>query len=126
MSQVNVEQANVTQQQVLDDLSAVTGAPVGVGDLAKIVQVRYEVALSQLLQNLSDMSTRSICRILSNAIDLPIQSGLGKKFVNEYEAKNAALLAQVIDMRNILQADKMQKEEDAKLTETKGETSESV
>jgi len=110
----------VTQEKVLNDLSDATGANVSVGDLAKIVQVRYEVALSQLLQNLSSMSPRQITRVVSNAIDLPIQSGMGKKFTKEIEAKTAALMAQVIDLRNILQADKINKEEDAKNNATKG------
>ena len=113
------QNTEVIEKQVLSDLSEATGTEVSVGDLAKMVQVRYEVALSQLLLNISNMSPRQITRVVSNAIDLPIQSGLGKKFTKEIKAKTAALMAQVIDLRNILQADKMNKEEEAKNNATR-------
>jgi hypothetical protein len=128
VSQTQVEDT-VTQQKVLDDLSVATGVEVKMAELSRMTEIRYQVALAQLLQNLSNMTTRQCVRVVSNAIDLPIQSGMGKPFVKEFEAKTAALMAQVIDLRNILQADIMEKEEQRKINETKakeGATNESV
>lgn len=102
------------------DVATPADSSTGMGELAQVAQMRYNVALAQFLMNAESMSKRSILRAITQAVDLPVKSGLAKPFVaadykqrGQMEVNSAALFAQLLDMRNLIQANLLTKKKQA-------------
>jgi DNA-binding protein len=86
--------------------------------LEKVAMMRYVAAMTQLKMVIPELSVRSLGRAITNAIDLPVASGVVMDFVKKEEAEVAGLIAQIIDLRMLIQAQNMKKEDQ---TNSKGE-----
>lgn len=118
----------VSEQQVLDALSQETGKKVSIEEFNQISRTRFQIGMMQLIMNSEKMSKESVMRALTNAIDFPVQCGVVKPIVNakyknrgELEMNTAGIIAQLLDLRNVILADLLKKkEQDALTTNTQG------
>lgn len=121
MSQDEVVEKLETREQSDAETAAYVAA--NTEPLEKVAMMRYVAAMTQLKMVIPELSTRNLGRALTNALDLPVESGVVMAFTTENETAVAGLIAQIIDLRMLIQAQKMKKKEQTDQTQnSKGET----
>lgn len=104
------------QQAVVEPTEAETLA-----QSRKLFEVRIEAALQHLHMLMGSCSARNIQRALDAALTLPVGLKQSKKFATKKEVELAGLLAQILDLRTVIQGYKMREEQNFN---PKGEQSE--
>lgn len=80
----------------------------------KLFEVRINAALQHLHLLMGSCSSRNIQRALDAALTLPVGLKQSKKFTNKKEVELAGLLAQILDLRTVIQGYKMRQESNNK------------